>query len=110
MIGGGPYPLDIGGAEAFLAGGDPPPAGRDLPQKMSLNWTIPAEVKSSVGSSGMRLAEGNLLCPFLSKKERYASLSSRLFMKAILAIRERICRPQLARSRFLCIVWLVVWR
>jgi len=53
--------------------------GGTLPQKMSLNWTMPAEVKSKVGvgSSGTREEEGRITWSLPSKNSRNARLSSR---------------------------------
>jgi hypothetical protein len=53
------------------------------PKKVSLNWTIPAFVKNSVGSfAGMRELLLTLVWPFFSKYERNASRISEDFMQA----------------------------
>ena len=41
MIGSGAHPLDIGGAEALLTSGDPPPAGLRLSPKYVLELHHP---------------------------------------------------------------------
>src|SRR6202008_3166579 len=53
------------------------------PVKTSLNWFIPALVKSSVGSSaGIREDEGTRRCPRSSKKRRNRSRTSVAFIPA----------------------------
>ena len=44
--------------------------GTSSPRKYGLNGTMPATVNSTVGSCGMRLAEGTAVWPFATKKSR----------------------------------------
>ena len=45
------------------------------PRKYGLNGTMPAMVNRTVGSCGMRLAEGTIWCPRSAKKRVKAALS-----------------------------------
>src|SRR5947208_6007756 len=53
-----------------------------LPRKWSLNWFIPAGVNSPDGSHlGTSTSLGRRVCPFDSKKDRYFSRFSSVFME-----------------------------
>src|SRR5262245_13532116 len=57
-----------------------------LPRKWSLNWFIPAGVKSTEGSSrGTSKSLGRRVQPLDSKNARYFSRSSSVFMEAYAA-------------------------
>src|SRR5262245_29482477 len=52
-----------------------------FPRKGSLNWFIPAGVNSTEGSHvGTSTSLGRRLCPFVSKKAKYFSRSSSVFI------------------------------
>ncbi len=67
--------VDVGGAEALLAAGEPLGRGVCSPMKKGLNGTMPALVNSRVGSpAGINEAEGICWCPLLSKNFMKESL------------------------------------
>jgi len=68
--------IDIVRSDALLSGSGPVEGGVRIPRKYGLNGTIPAIVKSRVGSSGTREKLENLLCPLFSKYVRKSSRSS----------------------------------
>src|SRR3954470_24553396 len=45
-------------------------AGFCCPRKIGTNWFIPAFVKSRLGESGKREAEGTIVCSFSRKKSK----------------------------------------
>src|SRR4051794_39532805 len=60
-----------------------------FPRKWSLNWFMPAGVNSTEGSHvGTSTSLGQRLCPLVSKKARYFSRSSSVFIKRACGMQE----------------------
>ena len=74
--------LDVAGANAFLASRGPFEVGSPSPMNSRLNWFMPAGVKSTVGSLGTSTSLGRRMQPLETKKSRYASRRSSVFMKS----------------------------
>src|SRR3974390_479682 len=69
-------------------------SGARWSRKIGTNWFMPALVNSRFGESGIRLAEGTMVCPFDLKKSRKSWRISALVF--IYSVEMSLVRPKVA--------------